>query len=228
MILSVSSVPDKCVRCGSTYLNAETPVEGETSNVIVCQSCGGWMVVNPEGCVEHVKTSPPVCPHCMSAEGIKVEMGDEWCANCGLDPNEDGYGPAELSLLWARGSGIRAFMAENRPNINSRYFRFLKNHCGPHCTMEDMCTQSTREFVVCFKIEARRRGDADFLDVEEILGDTVTSARAAYMYGRIMQASKPVEAPVVALYYASNGWYERIMKLSDETDDTGRCEDTGT
>jgi hypothetical protein len=216
MIRAIPSTRDTCINCGSHDLDAP----GETfTNTTTCNDCGVWMVVQQEEDPEEsqVVASYVTCPHCRTLDEIRSAGADEWCSNCTLDPNRVNYSSKELARLWLPGSGIRKFMEKDSPRVSSPLYRFLTRYCGPHCSVSEECTQSTEDFVRCRGIIVEQSNDPFFLNVENLSGDV----------GEWIEVG-PMEEPIATLSYASGGWYGRITRLQNETNDKKGHTNTGS
>lgn len=153
MLVTTPSTPDECPQCKSENLTWQELGTGD--NVIKCHSCGIWIRPqdeNREPETSIVSASVLSCPHCREVGEIQIAEGLEWCAGCGLDPNQEIYPSDEIAKLWKEGSKIREMMEADIKALQppTKMGTFLRSNCGPHCTFAESCPQSAANFAKCY------------------------------------------------------------------------------
>ena len=213
MFHTIHSIPEKCPNCGAENLGGHEMLAQEQSNTLFCRPCGAVMVLQepyddeeePEVTLE-VSASFVACPHCHTIDEVRIEGGEEWCTECGLDPSRQDYPPEDLAHLWKPESGIRESMERGRPKVSmTQMYKFLTTFCGPHCSFESVCPQSIGNFVVCYRETGLGTEEPDLPQIEGTeLGKKKRKSRKAR---REEQERISKEKERAVLVYASDGWY---------------------
>lgn len=219
-IMQLLVKPDICLACRSSNLFRDVLTEVDLEGDLYrCGSCCQFFVIgNREigGAIPAIRT----CPHCSVGGLVTLDYtsGDEWCNNCGLDPNESAT-PLELAHLWKKGSGISKLMlAEPEIGMLRKGMRigdYLKSSCGPHCTLAEECPQTVMNLVVC----ARESNQQE--ETEEM------SKRRNKREGkkRFPNPFRGKPVPKTAVLFAKRGWLERTIHGTSHSESVG---DTGS
>lgn len=155
LVLVVHETPKVCPSCTSTKLAFSTAITNK-GQTYICGFCGNHIVVQTdeeEDVGASVITASFVsCSHCGELGRIQESGGYEWCSNCGLDPGEP-QDSNDLSHLWKAGSTLRSAMERGTKSLRpgKDKGRFLRLHCGPHCSYAKDCPQSLGNFKRCYK-----------------------------------------------------------------------------
>jgi hypothetical protein len=147
-----------CPLCGSDNVVGLVDYSGDLAGRMMCATCGcefsvleGMDVEAEEE--ENIHADILVCPHCATADSIVVYGDNEWCGECWLDPNnldQDSVGIAELF----KGGIKRALLNDvGMLRAHRSYGRFVRQECGPHCSLAKSCPQDTGVLIQCFKEE---------------------------------------------------------------------------
>jgi len=221
MLRIIHSRPDRCPNCGSSKIGEVVAVEmGEDS--LICHDCGIFMVFSDENREDSLENPEVVaeilsCPHCRSSVNIEEAGGEEWCSNCGLDPNTTDYPSSELSYLWKSGSDIQNLMDKDIKitQVNRRVGDFLRSSCGPHCDYAKDCPQSIKNLMKCLDEEKEVSADYD-------MGKGKKKKKLNWRKPTIgpVKESNP---PKSLFLCASAGWFEERMY-----DKTKNSEPSGT
>ncbi len=206
------SAPKECPECGSEKLGGMINVVENSGNSMLCHDCGLWIRIysdaEEEADVELV-ASLTVCPHCMTANEIQIEGGEEWCSGCGLDPSTQEYSSSVLSHLWKKGSGIQGFMQRDVPMVAPTHGmgQFLRTMCGPHCSFSDVCPQMIGNFIVCYREEYPTAKDCEGMSKKKS-----KKARKECRNARLAQMEAIKKAKQRALIMcADSGWFEKVL-----------------
>lgn len=215
MLRIVHSIPNECIDCGAPREKISDLSIKDRGNTVFCYICGVIMVIQDQeedaGDLE-ITASFTSCPHCNTLDEIQVANGEEWCNGCGLDPNKLDYSTQELSTLWKKGSGIRAFMGRGVPKTTSRLYRFLINFCGPHCVYAEDCPQSTKNFTICMKEEIEN--DSGILLVETKMGSKKKQKKAR----KIERQRIEKEKKRAVVQFSPSGWYAKVVECNETKD----------
>ena len=227
MLRMIGSFPKRFPACGSDNLGGQDRCFYEESNTLICNACGIIMVLQDSHDEEEsdFETSASLvsCPHCRTVDEIQIEGGEEWCAGCGLDPNQTEVPSEELAPLWKEGSGIREAMERGVPKSTaSRLYRFLTNLCGPHCSLAQSCPQATGNLAKCFDEEVLESEDQDLLHVGR--NEVGRSKKKRSRKERKERIRKEKGRAVLAC--SSSGWYNK--RYYNETEDPQKSTHTGS
>lgn len=153
MLVTTPFTPDECPKCASENLTWQEL--GIDNKVVKCHNCGIWICPEDENQGSEnlvISASVQTCPHCQEVGEIRIAGGLEWCASCGLDPNQEVYPSDEIAKLWKEGSKIREMMEDDIKALQppTKMGTFLRSSCGPRCTFADSCPQSAANFAKCY------------------------------------------------------------------------------
>lgn len=230
MLRIIHSIPDECVGCGAPKEKLGGRILSDddyAGNLVFCHACGIFMAIQDQDEEEEyadleLAASFVSCPHCKTLNDMQVAGGDEWCSACGLDPSILDYSTEQLASLWKEDSGIRNFMERGIPRPATRMYRFLTTLCGPHCTFAEDCPQSTGNFSTCLKEEAE--GDPMLLKGETNVG----SKKKRKKERKLERERIDKEKKKAVVEFSPSGWYAKVMKHHDETEDPPKSTHTGS
>jgi hypothetical protein len=186
---------------------------------MICHDCGTFIQINRDGVAEieiEIAASLSICPHCLAVAEIRTSGGEEWCSECGLDPNIEDLQSPDLGLLWKKSSGIRDAMERDvrslRPDRPMGIF--LRSRCGPHCIFEEDCPQATPNLIKCYKEESA---------LGEDMGKK--SRRQRRQERRLQQKHMRKTNEGALVKCAGSGWFEKVLYVKSpnpqQAGDTG-------
>jgi len=123
-----------------------------------CSVCGTWTdgtqtYTDPEGFIRPRQTfhSQHTCPHCLHVGERICEDGEEWCSECGLDPEKV---PTSQDLAPLYKGKIRELLQKgkfsNTANKRGSGY-FVRNQCGPNCVEAKDCPQMVADLTTCIQ-----------------------------------------------------------------------------
>jgi len=203
----------RCRSCTSKKIEKSTDY-GEF--FFICHDCGClFMPDEDEDEGIEITASVASCPHCSSADDFSVYGDQEICDFCGLDPNERDLPAHELAHLWkGRGSDvgegertIQETMLEGQAKFspNSRIGLFLRNFCGPHCSLAHSCPQTTKNFSRCFREEMGPGAD------------NMGKGRKRKNKSKKDRKRKREETSTAWVAVAGKGWYKKTKEYETKT-----------
>ena len=153
----IHSEPLRCRDCNSEKIY-EALDYGQ--DYLICQDCGVIFMEDNDD-ENEIIASISKCMHCESVDAIVIYGGEECCNICGLDPSKEDYPASEIAHLWKRRSIehedddklIREVMLSGpgKFRFDSNIGGFLRSSCGPHCTFQQVCPQTTKIFSRCYR-----------------------------------------------------------------------------
>ncbi len=213
-IMRTHSAPKECLECGSEKLGklSNIPVVENGGACMLCHDCGLWIEIGSnvkEPADLELVASLSICPHCMTVGKSKVDGGDEWCSECGLDPNIQEYSAPALAHLWKEGSGIKDFMQREVPLMDParKMGKFLRTMCGPHCSFATACPQTVGNFVICYREENPSVKDCE--DMSKKRSKKSRRERRRERLAAMENIKKAKQKAFVAC--AGAGWFEKVM-----------------
>ena len=152
-----SEDPVLCPLCKSEDIVGLVDISGDLAGRYMCRECAcefsileGTENDDEEEDVHGVIT---VCPHCMSVDSIQMYGDNEWCGDCWLDPNDLDQDSPEIAKLYK--GGIRRALEKDVKMLKPEklYGKFVRQECGPHCSLAKSCPQDAGNLIKCFKEE---------------------------------------------------------------------------
>ncbi|MBD3260779.1 MAG: hypothetical protein GF334_03745 [Candidatus Altiarchaeales archaeon] len=201
----------KCRSCESSKVE-QSPDYGEF--YLICHDCGIlFMPQDEEDEGTEITASVVSCPHCASVDSIFLYGDQETCSVCGLDPDEENIPASEMAHLWKdRGPEvgdkertIRETMlaGQTKFDAETRIGYFLRNFCGPHCSLANSCPQTTRNFARCFR--------------EEMGTSNETMGKGKKRRKSRKKKQGKEKAHSAWLLVAGGGWYNRNKQYGTKT-----------
>jgi len=151
-----------CPICRSTNTVEMLNHAGDPSGNCLCRACSCQFSLRSDTQTSEVGGLIVVCPHCAALDSIEEYAGEEWCAECNIDPNDIDVPSSSIGHLYK--GAARRLLLKDRPIVGKDriYGRFLRNECGPHCTFGEACPQSVSNLRMCAQEE-----DEEFDEVFE-------------------------------------------------------------
>jgi hypothetical protein len=149
-----------CPLCGSDNVVGLVDYSGDLAGRMMCATCGCEFSVlegveEAEGLEEEesIHADILVCPHCASVDSIVAYGDTEWCGECWLDPNNLDQDSPDIAGLF-KGGIKRALLNDVKMlGVGRSYGVFVREECGPHCSLAKSCPQDTGILIKCFKEE---------------------------------------------------------------------------
>jgi hypothetical protein len=225
-----------CPLCGSDNVVGLVDYSGDLAGRMMCATCGCEFSVL-EGMdaeaeeEENIHADILVCPHCASVDSIVVYGDNEWCGECWLDPNELNQDSESIAELFK--GGIKRALGKDVPMLRfgKSYGNFVREECGPHCSLSKSCPQDTGILIKCFQ-EELSSGEED----SQIVGKRKRGKKGkgrrrnklqnqAGNYGRKGHKHVPSK---VAFSCAPGGLLEKMILYGTRDPDTEQPGNTGS
>jgi len=152
-----------CPLCKGTDVVGLVDICGDLAGRYLCRYCGCEFSIiegmeEAEGLEEEEEEEDIhgvilVCPHCATVDSIQIYGDNEWCGECWLDPNVLDQESPEIAKLFK--GGIKRALERDVPMLKSHklYGKFVREECGPHCSLAKSCPQDSAILIKCFNEE---------------------------------------------------------------------------
>ncbi len=221
-----------CPCCGGRRVASLSDLGGELRNKYFCRNCGAEFSLadGSDDAEKSVSRNTMTCPHCRSLDSIATFGDIEWCSVCWMDPNDPDQSSPDIAKLYK--GGVERVLLKDPKMLNPHrpMGAFLRKECGPHCTLAEICPQTTTIFIQCFKEDTLFRAGKESEAVGKKKrggkrrGKNKNLQNHIYKHNRQRHINK---RPKVAFYCSKGGLLEKMVLYGTTNPDTEQPGNTG-
>lgn len=214
-----------CPLCSSNHIVGLVDFSGDLQGRYLCRSCWCEFSIHEsddgEGDGEEDDSEEEtvvgmivVCPHCASINSIACYGDKEWCEDCWLEPDELNQESPVISSLFK--GGIARILEDDSPMCRPQGLlgKFVRQECGPHCTLAKNCPQNVGNLVKCFREEfSEEEKDSEIVGKRK-RGKKGKGRKKNKLQNRIREHKKnkrSIGPPKVAFFCSKGGLLEKMM-----------------
>ena len=223
-----------CPLCKGDNIVGLVDISGDLAGRYMCKTCACEFSVT-----EDVKSDDEeedihglilVCPHCATIDSIQIYGDNEWCGECWLNPNDLDQGSPEIAKLFK--GGIKRVLEKNAPMIGAdRLFgKFIRQECGPHCSLAKSCPQDVGIMIRCFKEEYSSE-EEDIETVGKRKRGKKGKGRKNRLQNQVRNHNRRAHKQVpskVAFFCSKGGLLEKMILYGTQDPDTEQPGNTGS
>ena len=224
-----------CPVCKSEDVVGLVDIIGDLAGRYLCRKCAcEFSVLEGRGAddeEEDIHGVVTVCPHCMSVDSIQIYGDIEWCGECWLDPNELDPSSPEIAKLYK--GGIKRALERDVGMLQAGkpYGEFIRQECGPHCSLAKACPQDTGILIKCFKEEFSSEEEDSEIVGKRKRGKKGKGRKKNKIQNRVREYNQKAhkhEPSKVAFFCSKGGLLEKMVLYGITDPDTEQPGNTGS